>query len=408
MRKKGILIMFRKSYLSVLHTKSAQWISILLFPLTLQACGDVVADETQPVSPYLQASSEHLTLQDSYQVENKFVGKVIAQQDANLGFEFAGIIKTLHVIEGQQVKKGQLLAELNTELLLIERNQLEAQLQQAEAEFDLIQANLSRLNSLSKRGFTSEQNIDELSSQKRVIAANIRSTSSGLDASQYRIDKSKLLAPFDGIISSRQIAQGEVVSAGSTAFRLLQTGASEVTVGVPASFIKQIKGKEHQLEIAGANYPATLLSMGNEVDTVTRTISLRFALADNSPVYNGQLAYLALSQAYQQPGYWIPLSAITDGVRGMWNIYTLDQDVAQRDLDDPTALAPALFQLKSTTVTVLHATATAAYVQGDLKSNQAYVNAGIHRFVPGQRVTLSHQQAFANKAAGDSVSENKI
>ena len=400
--------MFRKSYLSLLNTKTAQWISILLIPFTLQACSEVVADETQPASQYLQASSEYLTQQDSYQVENKFVGKVIAKQDANLGFEFAGIIKTLHVIEGQQVVKGQLLAELNTQLLLIERNQLEAQLQQAEAEFDLIEANLSRLNSLSKRGFTSEQNIDELSSQKRVIAANIRSTLSGLEASQYRIDKSKLLAPFDGIVSSRQIAQGEVIAAGSTAFRLLQTGASEVTIGVPASFITQLQGKEHQLEIAGVNYAANLLSVGNEVDTVTRTISLRFALADNSPVYNGQLAYLALSQVYQQPGYWVPLSAITDGVRGMWNIYTLEQDVRQQDRDDHSAAIPALFQLKSTTVTVLHATETAAYVQGDLKDNQAYVNVGIHRFVPGQRVTVRHQQAFAQQPLAENTAEHKI
>ena len=400
--------MFRKSSLSLLNTKTAQWMSILLIPLTLQACSEVVADETQAVSQYLQASSEYLTQQDSYQVENKFVGKVIAKQDANLGFEFAGIIKTLHAIEGQQVVKGQLLAELNTQLLLIERNQLEAQLQQAEAEFDLIEANLSRLNSLSKRGFTSEQNIDELSSQKRVVAANIRSTLSGLEASQYRIDKSKLLAPFDGIVSSRQIAQGEVIAAGSTAFRLLQTGASEVTIGVPASFITQLQGKEHQLEIAGVNYAANLLSVGNEVDTVTRSISLRFALADNSPVYNGQLAYLALSQVYQQPGYWVPLSAITDGVRGMWNIYTLEQDVMQQDRDDHAAATPALFQLKSTTVTVLHATETAAYVQGDLKDNQAYVNVGIHRFVPGQRVTVRHQQAFAQQPSAENTAEHKI
>ncbi|MDX2322528.1 MAG: efflux RND transporter periplasmic adaptor subunit [Moritella sp.] len=398
--------MIIKSYLTGSYAKSAQWLSVVLTVVGLQACSKVVADETPTASHYLQASSEQLTQQDSYQVENKFVGKVIAQQDANLGFEFAGIIKTLHVIEGQQVTKGQLLAELNTQLLLIERNQLEAQLQQGQAEFDLIQANLTRLSSLSERGFTSEQKIDELSSKKRVIAANIRSTLSALEASQYRIDKSKLLAPFAGIVSSRQIAQGEVIAAGTTAFRLLQTGSSEVVVGIPASFIKQLRGKDHQLEIAGINYNAALLSMGNEVNSVTRTISLRFSIADNSPVYNGQLAYLSLSQEYPQPGYWVPLSAITDGVRGMWNIYTLEQDIALRDLD--AQQSSALFQLKSTTVTVLHATETAAYVQGDLKNNQAYVNAGIHRFVPGQVVTLSHQQAFANKPLDTATLENKI
>jgi len=400
------MIMSKKNHLSVLYVKRAQWLSILLIMLALQACSDVVANETQVASQYLQASSGHLTKQTSYQVENKFVGKVIAKQDANLGFEFAGIIKTLHVIEGQQVVKGQLLAELDIQLLLIERTKLEAQLQQAQAEFDLIEANLKRLSSLISRGFTSEQNIDELSSQKRVIAAKIRSTLSALDASQYHIDKSKLLAPFDGIVSSRQIAEGEVVAAGTTAFRLLQTGASEVTIGVPASFIPQLQGKNHQVEIAGVNYAVRLLSMGNEVDKVTRTISLRFTLVDNSPVYNGQLAYLSLSQEYQQPGYWIPLSAITDGVRGMWNIYTLEHDRLQKDLEDHSA--DEVFQLKSTTVTILHATETAAYVQGDLQSNQAYVNTGIHRFVPGQKVRVNHQQAFANKASYSATTENEI
>ena len=120
------------------------------------------------------------------------------------------------------------------------------------------------------------------------------------------------------------------------------------------------------------------------------------------------MAYLALSQAYQQPGYWVPLSAITDGVRGMWNIYTLEQDVMQQDRDDHAAATPALFQLKSTTVTVLHATETAAYVQGDLKDNQAYVNVGIHRFVPGQRVTVRHQQAFAQQPSAENTAEHKI
>lgn len=398
--------MSKKNHLSVLYVKRAQWLSILLIMLVLQACSDVVANETQVASQYLQASSGHLTKQTGYQVENKFVGKVIAKQDANLGFELAGIIKTLHVIEGQQVVKGQLLAELDIQLLLIERTKLEAQLQQAQAEFDLIEANLKRLSSLISRGFTSEQNIDELSSQKRVIAAKIRSTLSALDASQYHIDKSKLLAPFDGIVSSRQIAEGEVVAAGTTAFRLLQTGASEVTIGVPASFIPQLQGKNHQVEIAGVNYAVRLLSMGNEVDKVTRTISLRFTLVDNSPVYNGQLAYLSLSQEYQQPGYWIPLSAITDGVRGMWNIYTLEHDRLQKDLEDHST--DEVFQLKSTTVTILHATETAAYVQGDLQSNQAYVNTGIHRFVPGQKVRVNHQQAFANKASYSATTENEI
>ena len=367
--------------------KSRQVVLTLASVLFLQACSEVTAEEKPTSTHYLQANSEHLLQQDSYQVENKFVGKVIAKQDADLGFELAGIVNHLYVIEGQSVTKGQVLAELDTQLLKIERAQLEAQLAQAQAEFNLIDANLKRVSSLIKRGFTSEQNMDELSSQKLVIAANIRSTKAALEGSRYRLNKSKLVAPFDGIVSSRSIAQGEVIAAGTPAFRLLQSGQLEITIGVPASFVHQLSGAQHDVEIAGKTYSATLLTTGNEVNAVTRTISLRFALPEGSAVFNGQLAYLKLPQVYQETGYWVPLTAITDGVRGMWNIYTLEQT------------SPELYELSNATVTVLHATEAAAYVQGDLQNNQSFVTSGIHRFVPGQLVKIADSNLLPTQTA---------
>lgn len=354
-----------------------QMFMVLMIAFNLQGCGDVSADEQAVSIHYLQAKNDYLVQQDSYQVDRKFVGKVVAKQDANLGFELAGRVNDLLVIEGQKVTKGQVLAALDTELLVIERAQLEAQLQQAQAEFDLTDANLKRVSSLIDSGFTSAQSMDELTSKKRVIAANIRSTRSALDASQYQIDKSKLVAPFDGIVGKRLIAEGEVIAAGTPAFRLSQSGHSEITVGVPATFVDQLEGHQHEVQIAGKSYPVTLLTKGSEVNEITRTVSLRFALPKQNGIYHGQLAYLKLSQEYQARGYWVPLSAITDGVRGMWNIYTLEET------------SPDIFTLNSSTVTVLHATETAAYVQGDLKDHQAFVTTGLHRFVPGQQVKTS-------------------
>lgn len=373
-----------------LRLKSRQVVLTVASVLLLQACSEVTAEEGEK-KHYLQANSDYLLQQDSYQVENKFVGKVIAKQDADLGFELAGIVNTLYVIEGQSVTKGQVLAELDTQLLKIERAQLQAQLAQAQAEFNLVDANLKRVSSLISRGFTSEQNIDELSSQKLVISANMRSTKAALEGSRYRINKSKLVAPFDGIISSRSIAQGEVIAAGTPAFRLLQSGQLEITIGVPATFVRQMsenkQGKQHDVEIAGETYSATLLTTGNEVNSVTRTISLRFSLPEDSPVFNGQLAYLKLPQMYQETGYWVPLTAITDGVRGMWNIYTLEQT------------SPELYELSNATVTVLHATETAAYVQGNLQNNQSFVTSGIHRFVPGQLVKVADSNVIPTQTA---------
>ena len=88
--------------------------SILLTLAVLQACGGGAVDETAPRSQYLQANTAYLHQQDSYQVATKFVGKVIASQDANLGFEVAGMVNRVLVKSGEQVSKGQVLAELST------------------------------------------------------------------------------------------------------------------------------------------------------------------------------------------------------------------------------------------------------------------------------------------------------
>ncbi|MBY4677297.1 efflux RND transporter periplasmic adaptor subunit [Marinobacterium arenosum] len=350
----------------------------------LSGCSDSNANVGQ--APYYhRAQSDQLQLQPGYQVARTFIGKVQAKQNASIGFEQSGKVAKLFVDEGETVRQGELLARQDIELLSIERQELEAQLKQTNADLALVQANLKRLRSLKKRGFTSEQSLDELQAQQKVLQATRQRVHASLNANQLRIDKASLHAPFDAVVSSRLIDQGEVVAAGAPAMTLLQRGPAEVKVGVPVEMLDQLQERQQlSVRVGQRQYPVRLLTKGSDVDPATRTVQLRFELLGEPALVNGQLAYLQLTQHYPQAGYWVPLTALTDGLRGLWNIYTLQPTEDDR-----------LFQLQSRNVQVLHATAEQAYVSGALEPGERILTAGLQRLVPGQTVSLASDERLA-------------
>lgn len=391
--------------------------AVLLLQLSLTACSPGNADEgreavgqaggesstSQSLEQhyYHLAKSEQVVLQQGYQVERRFSGSVQVKQNAAIGFEQSGKVASLYFDEGDQVQQGDLLASQDTELLKIEREELKAQFSEIEAELNLTRTNLKRLTKLKQSGFTSTQSIDELQARQKVLLASRLRVKAALDANQIRIEKASLYAPFSARISQRLQDSGAVVSAGSPVFQLLQSGNSEVKIGVPVRLLDTIRQQKLlQLEINGQQYPTSLLASGAEVHPVTRTVALRFSLPETAHLVNGQMAYLTVAELHQAQGFWVPLTALTDGVRGMWNLYSLQIDngseaIAHKrtasDMVGANVEGHELYTLQSRNITVLHATQEMAYVSGALADGERILTAGLHRLVPGQKVRLQPQ-----------------
>ncbi len=357
------------------HTNTLKSLIGSMFLLaTLSACTEPTA-EPQPSPIIHQTASLELSQQSEFSIERSFVGSVFAQQNASVGFELAGKISEIYINEGDRVQQGQTLAQLDTELLLIERDELKAQISQTDADLGLVFTNLKRLNSLKTKGYTSEQSVDELEFKKKSLYANKKRLNASLHANQTKIKKSTLLAPFDAIVGEKMVAEGQVVSTGLATFKLLQRGVNEVKVGVPVRLLAQLEQDTQQkVAIAGTRYPVALLTKGAQVDPITRTVQLRFSLPEGARVVAGQLAYLYLQETHQQDGYWIPLTALTDGIRGLWNVYVL-KDSGEN-----------IYTLESRDVQIAYATRDSAYVYGALEQGERIIAMGMHRLVPGQRV----------------------
>ncbi|WP_407333659.1 efflux RND transporter periplasmic adaptor subunit [Enterovibrio sp. 27052020O] len=313
-----------------------------------------------------------------YTVNREFVGTVQAGQSANLGFELSGKVNALLVDVGDTVKTGDALISLDTLLLDTEAQQLSAQLEQLDAQLDLIKNNLQRQRQLKKKGFSADAEIDSLTSQRDALLANIRQLDASLASSALRKEKSTIYAPYSGKISHRFVSQGDVVGMGAPTVTLLANAQKEAHIGVPAKALADIGNMTNPtIRIGNAQYPAKLLNPGADIDMRSRTVTLRFLLPEETTALNGELAYLQYDYLSPDQGFWMPISGITDGLRGMWNVYAVvpnkngGHEIARRS------------------VQVLHADDKNAYVSGAVEDGEWVVVEGLQRVIAGQQVQMA-------------------
>ena len=347
--------------------------------LTITACGDDPTDENLEIRSHHSVQAFALKHQDGYQVQRNFSGVVRNKKNSNLNFEVAGKVQEVFVNEGENIKKGALLAQLDSELLNINKQQLNAQLSQIKAQINLNKANLDRVNKLISSDYASRQRLDELNSEQQVLVANKQQINANIKALQYQIDNSTIYAPFSGVINQKNIVEGEVVNPQVIAFVLLSPNSNELKVGIPKQLIGEIKKqKTQQLIINGQNISTDSVAINSEVNKQTRTVQLRFDLPENIDVYDNQPGYFKFLQHFSDSGFWVPVSALTDGIRGTWNVYVLNKTNNNEQ-----------FLISSYTVNVLHTEQQMAFIQVDLENGQQIVATGLHRYVPGEIVTIN-------------------
>mgnify|MGYP000011705866 CR=1 FL=1 len=358
------------------RAKSSFSVVSLFFAAALLSACSKSDDVTEQNGNYHQSADiQTISPSEFYQVSREYIGKVVSKQLASLSFEYGGKVEKVYVDSGDLVKKGQLLAEFNTELLAIKLQEIDASIRQLNAQAELNRLNLARINELNTKGYSSKQTLDELETEKKVINADLSRQQANKSTINYQISKAKLHAPFDAVVSTRSVAEGEIFSANQTAFELFKQAHHEISVGVPVKVARELTiGQILNVELGQQDISAEVLVIGKQVNQISRTVELRLAVASQSAFYNGQLAKVKILQRVNQTGFWLPLAALTDGIRGQWNIFQVSQD------------SNNLFAIKATTVEVKYSTLDAVYITGLPLTPQQVIVAGVHRYVPGQIV----------------------
>lgn len=313
-------------------------------------------------------------LAQGYTVTRRFTGQVEAAARTDLGFELGGRIMQVLVDEGDVVSEGAVLARLDTSALIPERAALEAELAALAADAELARLTLARNDALTARGFRSVAAQDDarlaLTRAEAGMAA-VRARIAGVDV---RLEKSILTAPFAARIGARMADPGQTAAAGQTVMVLFDTAPARARVGLPPELAVGLSvGSTVDVESSGGVLAASIRQIRPDLDPNTRSRSVVLTLPDDATLVLGDTVALMLTQRIDDPGFWAPLSALREGVRGAWSVMAVET-TAQGDRTLPAA------------VEVIHSDGARVFLRGALPPGARIVAEAPDRVAPGQLV----------------------
>ncbi len=350
---------------------------LLLAGASLSACGQTETDSA-PVAPPAYVQTMALSPASGYESISSYSGRVEAAYDSALAFELGGTLIDLVVDEGDVVQRGDTLARLDTARLDAQRAEALAGLNRVDAELTLAEATLSRVAEAYSYKGVSKQALDEAQQQVSSLAASRAVAAARLERIDVDISKSALTAAFDGTVTRRHVDPGSVLSAGSPVLRVQSSDQLEARIGVAPSVANSMQvGDDFTLGINGQLVPTQLRAVVDVRDERTRTVDVLLSIdAAGTTVRPGDTAVLETGTWNDTPGFWLPLSSLVEGSRGLWQVL-----VADSDGDDG-------FVLEGHVLEVLYADSERAFVRGTLQAGDLLVSTGTQRVVAGQAVRI--------------------
>lgn len=334
-------------------------------------------DARPTIAAPVQVTTMTVRLVPGYERQSSYVGRLEAARSTAVAFERAGRVIRVTVDEGDDVRQGQVIAELDTAQLLARRDQARAQLRALQAQRDLAQLTFGRQSDLKKKGWSPDQRFDEAQAELARLAATVDQVTAQIAAIDIDIAKSKLKAPFSGRIAKRSIDEGAVIMPGSAIVEVLETSRLQARIGMPPRVAATLeKQRAYTLRSHDQDHKATLLSRRPDLASGTRTMTMLFQLSDSDTrVPIGDLVTIELAETVNERGAWVPLAALKEGRRGLWTILSVSEgekgQVVRREA-----------------VELLYARDGQAFVRGTFKDGARVISQGTGRVIAGQRVAL--------------------
>ncbi|RYF36296.1 MAG: efflux RND transporter periplasmic adaptor subunit, partial [Comamonadaceae bacterium] len=224
-------------------------------------------------------------------------GNITAWQEAIIGSEANGLrLVQVLVNVGDVVRKGQEIAVFSEDTVKAEVAQSRASLLEAEATAADAEANDARARTLESSGALSTQQINQYRTAAQTARARVEAARAVLDAQQVRGRQARVLAPDDGVISSRTATVGSVVGAGTELFRLIRGGRLEWRAEVTSTELGRIRaGMPATVTAAsGARLTGRVRMIAPSVDPQTRNalvyVDLPVSAGMASPAKAGMFA----------------------------------------------------------------------------------------------------------------------
>lgn len=220
-------------------------------------------------------------------------GNIAPWQEAIVGAESNGLrLAEVRVNVGDVVKRGQTLANFAPDTVRAELAQQNAAVAEAEAALAEADANAARARTLQDSGAMSMQQINQYLTAAKTAQARVQAARAARESGQLRVSFTRVVAPDDGVISSRSATVGAVVGTGQELFRLIRKNRLEWRAEVTATELARVAPGQTVLVTTptGVTVSGKVRVVAPTVDTTSRNAIVYVDLANNAAAKSGMFA----------------------------------------------------------------------------------------------------------------------
>lgn len=321
--------------------KIAAAAALLLLAVGLAGCGkhaDSDDEETAKagaaVPEVTVAKVERAPISDNLIVSGNLAA--LPNHDAKVAALVPGRVARVMVVEGDSVKQGQAVAELDSTLLREQERQAEAAVAQAKASLDNARLAAQREEGLLARGISSRKDVEDARTQLAVNTAAMNQAEAGLATARAQVSRSVVRAPFSGTVVKRFAGVGEQVdgTAAQPLVEIAQIETLELLGAVPAARLAEVHAGEtfpfQTNAVPGVKFTARVVSILPAVDPATNNGTVRIRIDNPRRLLKlGQFLSLDLPVKQAGPSLVVPRQAIYPDESGEPHVYKITGDNAE-------------------------------------------------------------------------------
>ena len=257
----------------------------------------------------------------------------IARSDvaATLSFSVSGTVKKVYVKAGQKVKKGDLIATIDSTYLKLKVDEVKASLKRAESEYKHAKNSYDRIQRLYVHNNASLSDLENARTRSDSAKAQLTASKNRLQQVKLELNHTKLRAPMKGSISTVNIRKSENITTATPVATISSTKTIEVPISIPGSLIDSInEGLLCSVSfdaLPGKKFKARVIEVSHSTSMKTTTFPVKVRLIKaNSRIHPGMSSSVTFSfkSAMSKGGYVIPAHAIMEDSNGRFIYLAID------------------------------------------------------------------------------------
>lgn len=239
------------------------------------------------------------------------VGTVRYGRVSRVAAEVAGIVATIDFSEGARVEAGQPLVQLSSDLLEAGIAGTRANYEQAQIELERARKDLQRIEALFTENSVSESLYDENHYRVLGLEKQLAGIKATLDLQQLKIDKTRIYAPFAGLVQEKLTEQGQWVATGGAIAVIADDRKIEVDIDVPRHLLNFLQsGRKVSVRSGGQNYAGRFVNFIPQGDVATRTFTVKLKLDNAEGLIEGMEAHAKLPGGPKLDSLLVPRDAV--------------------------------------------------------------------------------------------------